>query len=66
MKIYKYNSSLDDDTCFYDATLQLSKDGKSIIIINKRPIVSRKFIGTTDPKEVLVATNEYKIKNELI
>ena len=52
MKIYKYNSSLDDATCFYDATLQLSKDGKSLIIINKRPIVSRKFIGTTDPKEV--------------
>jgi len=52
MKIYKYNSSLDDTNCFYDATLQLSKDGKSLIIINKRPIVSRKFIGTTDPKEV--------------
>ena len=52
MKIYKYNSSLDEDSCFFDATLQISKDGESLIIMVKKPILTKKFTGTTDPKDV--------------
>jgi len=59
IKCFKYNSSLDDNTCFYAATLRLSKDKKRIVIINKRTIIARKYIGTTDPKEVGISTRNY-------
>jgi len=51
---------LDDGTCFYAATLRLSKDKKKFIIINKKTIIARKYIGTTDPKEVGISTRNYK------
>ena len=60
IKCFKYNASLDDKTCFYAATLRLSEDGKKLIINNKRTINARKYIGTTDPKEVGIATTDYK------
>ena len=56
MKCFKYNSSLDDETCFFAATLKLSKNGKKLIIMNKREISTRKYTGTTDPKEANMAT----------
>ena len=60
IKCFKYNTSLDDPRCFYAATLRLSEDGKQLIIINKRPINARKYVGTTDPKEVGIASRRYK------
>ena len=50
MKIFKYNNSLDDSTAFYSATLRLSKDGKRLIVKNKRLLNYKKYIGTTDPE----------------
>ena len=62
MKIIKYNNSLDHDSCFYEATLELSKDGSELVIYTKRIITARKYIGTTDPKEVILNT---KLHNQM-
>jgi len=59
IKCFKYNSSINDPTCFYEATIKISKDGNELIITNKQVIAGRKYIGTTDPKEVLANTKEY-------
>ena len=59
IKCFKYNNSFEDDTCFYAATLKLSKNEKKIIIMNKKEIINRKYTGTTDPKEANIATQVY-------
>ena len=41
-------------------------DKKSLIIVNKRPILERKYIGTTDPKEVTIASRNYKENLKLV
>jgi len=55
-----------DETAFFSATLRLSKDTKSLIVINKKLLPHKKYVGTTDPKEVIVTTTDYNNgKNEV-
>ena len=37
----------------------MSRDGKSLIITNKRLLTNRKYIGTTDPEQIKFTTKEY-------
>jgi len=34
--------------------------------MNKKPLTSKKYIGTTDPKELAIATREYDYKKRVV
>jgi len=46
MKCFKYNSDLDPESssiCFFESTLQLTKDEQKFIIMNRRYLANKRY-----------------------
>lgn len=63
IKCVKYNYSLEEEIqnhLQFDGTLQLSEDGQSLLIVNKKPNTNPDYMFDPDPHKVKQAQEEWK------